>query len=229
MSGRGLKVCLFVMSSLHHLLGSAILVSLSLPLAILAVITTSLAFFILSIKVAIVQVELVAAFITSWISTTTTTSPVPTNAPPIISKTANATQNHYLGHFNVPRDTSLQPVTSPYRPPVKSESFASLLGNGGPARDFEGVGGWRPSNDGADDAVWLSLNSRLELPKDGSNHTKRHHNRSRSSQSISFRRSPESLPANSQTQTLDDAPPQLPTSELADVHAPKTAIPLPSS
>lgn len=42
----------------------------------------------------------------------------------------------------------------------------------GPARDYEGVGGWRLENPSDDDGLWTKINSRLELPAD---HVRRHH------------------------------------------------------
>ncbi|KAF2089694.1 hypothetical protein K490DRAFT_63829 [Saccharata proteae CBS 121410] len=55
--------------------------------------------------------------------------------------------------------------------PRKSPSLASLLAPSaaGPdadtaVRDFEGVGGWRDAGSPFDDAVWLGMNARLELP-----------------------------------------------------------------
>lgn len=73
---------------------------------------------------------------------------------------------------------------------TKSGSFASLTG-GGPNRDFEGVGGWRDPGSGDDEAIWIGMNSRLELPAAGAGAAaggpasadgesrRRHHRRSR--------------------------------------------------
>ena len=50
-------------------------------------------------------------------------------------------------------------------------------------RDYEGVGGWRVPGTADEDAIWTSLNSRLELPAtvDG---RRRNHHRSRTSGSL---------------------------------------------
>ena len=50
----------------------------------------------------------------------------------------------------------------------------------GVVRDFEGVGGWRTEDE---DAIWMSLNSRLELPA-MVDAPRRNHHRSRTSGSL---------------------------------------------
>ncbi|KAJ5052367.1 uncharacterized protein L3040_002118 [Drepanopeziza brunnea f. sp. 'multigermtubi'] len=56
-----------------------------------------------------------------------------------------------------------------------------------PARDYEGVGGWRLDNNPSDDdGLWTNINSRLELPADfGRRHSQQQqHQRSRSGGSV---------------------------------------------
>lgn len=70
--------------------------------------------------------------------------------------------------------------------PKNSESYASLLGAGvqGPARDYEGIGGWRDEAvDPAEEALWIGMNSRLELPAVVPERARRHHRRSYTGQS----------------------------------------------
>jgi hypothetical protein len=57
--------------------------------------------------------------------------------------------------------------------PVSSETVMGLSQSVGPARDYEGVGGWRlDKSSDDDDALWTGINSRLELPAE---HTRRHY------------------------------------------------------
>lgn len=45
----------------------------------------------------------------------------------------------------------------------KSQSSANLATTT-PLRDYEGVGGWRLQEDDEEEALWIGINSRLELP-----------------------------------------------------------------
>jgi hypothetical protein len=53
-----------------------------------------------------------------------------------------------------------------HRPHTKSDSLSSLLGTSEFTKDFEGVGGWRDPGDAKEEALWMGMNSRLELPAD---------------------------------------------------------------
>ena len=61
------------------------------------------------------------------------------------------------------------------RCPKKSESLASLNSTTGPDRDFEGVGGWKISDNSDNEAIWMKINSRLELPIQNCDRRRRHH------------------------------------------------------
>jgi len=72
----------------------------------------------------------------------------------------------------------------------------------GAARDFEGVGGWRIGDREDEEALWTSINSRLELPAEH----KRRHQRSHTSGSLPIvgmkgSRSPEELMNTSRTRS----------------------------
>jgi len=77
------------------------------------------------------------------------------------------------------------------RPPMKSDSYVTLLGAGAPDRDYEGVGGWRVEGDEPEEALWIGMNARLELPLPGGG--QRMHRRSLTGSSQRWTWSPEAL------------------------------------
>jgi len=173
-----------------QLLGPLLLLSLALPLALLATLTTTFAFLTLLLRVSIVYFEVGVALIHSRIST-----PATPTAPLIKLRTARtptSTSTHQLPQRRQPRrhnsTLSFQDLPTGHKTPTYTASFTSLLGSGGPTRDYEGVGGWRLSADGQDDALWMGINSRLELPATGVERQRRHQ-RTLSSQSQNFVRS----------------------------------------
>ncbi|KAL2352601.1 hypothetical protein BJ546DRAFT_215676 [Cryomyces antarcticus] len=177
------------MPSALHLLTTPFLLLFSLPLAVFAAFTTSLAFSTLLIRVSIVYVELGIALVQSAVQ-----APVTTNSPPPARPTA-PWRHKRRRSSNFSTASSQDPHATPAgrKPPTKSDSLASLLGAGGPTRDYEGVGGWRFAADGDEDALWMGMNSRLELPAAPSNYvTGRRHVRSLTSGSQRFQ-SPELL------------------------------------
>ncbi|KAI9669309.1 MAG: hypothetical protein M1831_000344 [Alyxoria varia] len=171
------------MASLLRPIGALALLWLSIPLGILAVFTTSLAFAALFLRVGIVYFELALAIISSWIFTTDTTTKTTASRRSFPSKPASpssrttATAQGRASSKRRRRNSGATAAASTTRVPTKSESFASLIGAGGPFRDFEGVGGWR-LGDGQDDAIWMGLNSRLELPALGKGEHYHHPRRS---------------------------------------------------
>jgi hypothetical protein len=46
----------------------------------------------------------------------------------------------------------------------KNNSLTALIGTSELTRDFEGVGGWRVPGDDDEEALWMGINSRLQLP-----------------------------------------------------------------
>ncbi|TKA69017.1 hypothetical protein B0A49_09963 [Cryomyces minteri] len=155
------------MPSALHLLTTPFLLLFSLPLAAFAAFTTSLAFSTLLIRVSIVYVELGIALVQSAVQ-----APATTKSPPPARPTAPPRHKRRRSS-NFSTASSQDPNATPAgrKPPTKSDSFASLLGAGGPTRDYEGVGGWRYTADGDEDALWMGMNSRLELPAAPSNYS----------------------------------------------------------
>ncbi|MCJ1370442.1 hypothetical protein MMC20_001655 [Loxospora ochrophaea] len=160
---------------------STLILLLSLPLLPLALLTSSLAFSALLLRVFLVYIELFLSILRTYFPFTST------------------------GPLHSSSSTTTAATTPTKKPPYshgvsKSRSFSSLAalstGTQTPAtgvvdRDFEGVGGWRfPSaasvgsrlsvgsrtsrsigayevDDEEDDALWTGINSRLELPAVG--------------------------------------------------------------
>ncbi|KAI9693255.1 MAG: hypothetical protein M1822_005251 [Bathelium mastoideum] len=198
-----------------HLATSALLFILAIPLTLFALLTTTLAFGTLLLRVSVVYVELGAALLHSWLFASNTPVTVlhhgPHPAPPTSS--AQATPSSLLRHggtnsgssssndkttrvrsHDLPSISSPNPsanalaTTTPATPRLtraaphhlrtKSGSAASLatFASTGPTRDYEGVGGWRLAGSGDEEALWMGINARLELPAGGSG-SRRHHQR----------------------------------------------------
>ncbi|KAF2136109.1 uncharacterized protein K452DRAFT_292691 [Aplosporella prunicola CBS 121167] len=138
-----------------HLLAPPALIALSIPLVLLATLTTTLALLTLLVRVSLVYLELGLALIHSWLSKSAT--PTKTAAAASARRgTGSSPQRHHRQHHQ-------------HHPPVKADSFVSLAHATSAAaardRDFEGLGGWRDTSlDSHDEASWVSMNARLELP-----------------------------------------------------------------
>ncbi|MCJ1286299.1 hypothetical protein MMC26_005644 [Xylographa opegraphella] len=121
----------------------------SVPLFIFAVITTSLAFSTLFLRVLIVYVELAVVVVHNHFS-----------LPPPPRKEASLSRKK-SGRSIAGSRSSSGSLTPKLPVPDSGIYPATPL-----ARDFEGVGGWRFPDDGDDDseALWTGMNARLELP-----------------------------------------------------------------
>ncbi|KAK5156137.1 hypothetical protein LTS14_005024 [Recurvomyces mirabilis] len=130
----------------------------SIPLVALSIATSVFAFWVLLIRVSIVYVELLAALLWSCIIPEPKYSGVEdfiaaeslTKSPDsIVARSRRASRSSAHSESTYPRlaGPSGSAVTLPE--PLRQ-------------RDYEGVGGWR--DEGEDDAIWLGMNSRLELP-----------------------------------------------------------------
>jgi hypothetical protein len=145
-----------------YLLAPPALILVSIPLVFFAILTSTIAFTTLLIRVSIVYFELALALLRSSLFTEP-------SKPLRQSHT-----HHHVPSSNTPRRrgstisiSSSQDFGHPGKhEPRKSESFASFLGAGvNTRRDYEGIGGWRDAGeDPADEALWIGMNSRLELP-----------------------------------------------------------------
>ena len=159
-------------SNLYHFFGLPLVLFISVPFAAAAALTTSLAFGVLFVRLLIVYIDLGIALIRGAMSSKSnanSSAPVANSSLPARSpvyEQVRARRRRSLASSGTPPHRSYVPKTS---------SYASLVGPGRD-RDYEGVGGWRLSVDDEDEALWLNLNSRLELPAPSS--PARRHNRS---------------------------------------------------
>lgn len=162
------------MSRSFSYFSAPVILLFSLPLAIFAVVTTTFAFWILFVRASVVYAELLAAFIQAY----------------LIPSSLSHKQQQQLRNYSIPVSPSATPG---YSPPsrrlsrsssvgsapgvflhgpghplhIKSRSTATLFSNdlnGVSNRDYEGVGGWRVQGDDEEEALWMGINSRLDLP-----------------------------------------------------------------
>lgn len=162
-----------------HIVLAPLLLLISLPLLTSAFITTSLAFSILFIRVALVYAELGAVLLQNYFSpphlTSTYSPPQAIKAPPK-SPLPRRTSERKSRRSSTGSGQSNGGSTTPRAPET---SGLGIYSGGGATRDFEGVGGWRVPNPGSEDedGLWTNMNSRLELPITG-DERQRHHRRS---------------------------------------------------
>ncbi|KAJ4287817.1 hypothetical protein N0V90_012521 [Kalmusia sp. IMI 367209] len=151
-----------------YLLGPPLLFLVSFPLAIFAVFTTTIALSLLTVRVSVVYFELGLALIHAYVFPEPA-KPIPKRAmpppssPPRFRRTSSSSQD-------------VAPAARLY---TKSGSSASLINVNqlASARDFEGVGGWRFYEGDEEEAIWMGMNKRLELPlalPPGRRHQRRH-------------------------------------------------------
>ena len=163
------------MPSLLNILLSPILLFISIPLSLFAAVTTTLAFFTLFFRALLVYAELGAVLIQNhfFSSRYGTEETLATRAT---SAVAQGKQPRHKSRRSSTGSGSNGGTTTP----KVAEMGFGISGGGATVRDFEGVGGWRIPGTDDEDAVWTSLNSRLELPAmvDGRRHN---HHRSRTS------------------------------------------------
>lgn len=137
----------------------------SIPLAIFAAITTTLACSILLFRVLLVYAELAVAVIPHYLLGLAT----PKQSLPHIKSFSNPAA--VPARRRKRRSSGGSGASGGSLTPVGSDVNIGLNQSIGPQRDFEGVGGWRLDVPSEDDSLWTSFNSRLELPAD---HVRRH-------------------------------------------------------
>jgi len=153
-----------------YLFGPVIIIVLSIPLALFAVVTTGLALTALTIRVSIVYIELALAVAQSWLYSKPHKKPL--DLQYVTTGGSSSPQRQRRPRSSIASSTaSSQDLTEPPKAPTKSDSWASLVGTQQENRDYEGVGGWRlTTDDGQDDELWIGMNSRLELPATAGGH-----------------------------------------------------------
>lgn len=157
------------MSGFFYFIISPLLLLVSIQLTIFATLTTTLAFSTLFFRALLVYAELAAALIQDQFSGHTpsksTTFSDKTIDEEKCSRRKSRRGSIVSGSSNGGSITPKAPETTGF----------GVYSGGGVSRDFEGVGGWRiPQSDGEDE-LWISLNSRLELPTVGDERRRNHH------------------------------------------------------
>lgn len=162
------------------------LVVVTMPIAILAGVTTSLAFTVLMCRVVVAYIELALNVVPQYLVGHPTpggySSLITSSSSPVASGQATPSPTHssraLAGRSSRRRRTSIASVTSvgsitsidDSNGTTKRSSFlrGGLSSSSGMDRDYEGVGGWRIDDRNDDD--WAQINSRLELPSERTHH-----------------------------------------------------------
>lgn len=133
---------------------------LTFPLAVLAGLTTVLAFAILLLRVCLVYVDFFVSFIPTYVFGRHTYSRRLREAKPspilITSPSLSSTSSYAVRRARHP--TAMSPTSVEAFTPATEHGF-DLMSTPGMDRDFEGLGGWR--ND--DDERWTNINSRFRF------------------------------------------------------------------
>ncbi|CAD6443572.1 ab8a0fce-e4dd-4953-a987-6bbafda54202-CDS [Sclerotinia trifoliorum] len=179
----------------------------TVPIAIFASITTTLAFCILCFRVVIVYIELALAVIPYYLCGPKDDIKVSQSKRAIYNPPTLASRRKKRRSSASSSQSATGSITPvPARILKGSESMLGLGQSVGITRDYEGVGGWRLDDSGSDDdALWTNMNSRLELP---ANHGRRHHQRSSTSSSLPS----EELKIRSPEATMNTSKARTPTS-----------------
>lgn len=215
---------------LSSVLLTTTILTLSIPLAFLAVITSGVAFLALFVRVMLVYIDLAAVLIRSYLFVRA--PPKPRHRRRKSSGNLHATQQQQQQrrrrHRSISQTSSLEQSVSKgdggEGDPPTTTTASGHLERPGSVRDFEGVGGWRFPGSEEDETQWTLLNSRLELP--AASERKRRHRRSLTSSSVPF---PPGAPARrekkhgSETSTLNtpgtaSIPPVTPPAADAGAH-----------
>ena len=169
------------MSKLSCVTLTPLLLLLSIPLTVFATLTTTLAVSTLFIRALIVYVELAAVLLQNQLLPGSASPPTFTHKQ-IKDESCGIAELYQKGiqRSSTANVSSYGGSTTPRAP--ESSGFG-LYGGEGPARDFEGVGGWKIPGPDDYDILWTSMNSRLVLPH-ATDGRRRNHHRSRTSCSL---------------------------------------------
>lgn len=169
---------LLQMGSLHvefnmwnplYAIAPLVLLLVSVPLAGFAIVTTSLAITLLSFRALVVYFQLGIALVGAWLSpplpkSSSRLSYSPSTPSPQRSSPVRQRRRRSSNGSNASQDTAVSATHA--RLHKKSGSLITLIGTSDMTRDFEGVGGWRVAGDEDEEALWMGINSRLQLPAD---------------------------------------------------------------
>lgn len=151
----------------------------SVPLAIFAVVTTSIGITLLSLRALIVYFQLATALVAATISPPSAKPPLPairytSRFSPEQTSPLRKHSHHGSDGSNASQDTITQ-TTKAKTLTRRSGSLTALVGTSDITQDFEGVGGWRVTEDDEQEALWMGGTPRRQTPVDGSG---RRHQRS---------------------------------------------------
>lgn len=142
----------------------SVLSLLTLPLALLAGLTTFLAFSVLLVRISLFYVDFLVSFLPTYIFGRHTYSrrlraakPSPILAPsPALSSTSPYARRRAR------RPSAASPISADAFTPAAAQHGLGLMATPGMDRDFEGLGGWR-DGEGDDDERWMNINSRFRI------------------------------------------------------------------
>lgn len=146
----------------------------TVPLAIFAGITTTLAFTVLIFRVILVYFDLALSLLPSYITGRPRYVSYASKSPSSASPSPSLTPTRRSASRRTRRPSTASAHSVGTITPISEAGGIGLFPSVGIDRDYEGVGGWRLGN-GNDDEVWTTINSRLELPD---RQYQRHHHRS---------------------------------------------------
>ncbi|KAF2245432.1 hypothetical protein BU26DRAFT_68463 [Trematosphaeria pertusa] len=193
-----------LLTSPLYLLGPPLLLLVSVPLAVFAFLTTTLAVSLLAVRVSVVYVELGVALLHAYLFPEPP-KPLPKRPPPPPSSPPRFRNRHGSAASSASSQDTAVPAARLHN---KAGSFANLYDTS-MTRDFEGVGGWREPGDDDEEALWMGMNSRLELPAAlPTRHQRRHTGESQrwSWSPEALRMSPMQSRSRTPTQTAQTAP-----------------------
>ncbi|POR34658.1 Uncharacterized protein TPAR_05146 [Tolypocladium paradoxum] len=155
------------------------LFAVTVPLAVFAGVTTTVAFSVLVFRVLVVYLDIALSLVPQYLASRKgrgrglsrsqrplhlrQRSPSPAgagaddNCPPTPTQHQQQLQPIYRGRRRRPSN-----ATSVVSAGSTSDMGLGLMPSVGPERDYEGVGGWRSGED--DDESWTTINSRFEYP-----------------------------------------------------------------
>ncbi|KAI9901592.1 hypothetical protein N3K66_003409 [Trichothecium roseum] len=143
---------------------------ITIPLAIFATFTTTIAFSLLIIRVLVVYLDIVLSFLPQ--SLRASSSRALHQNRQLLSHDAgfgaSPTSSSPLTRRSRRRRSSASLMSTGSLTPV-SERGLGLIPSVGAERDFEGVGGWRDDGDDADE-VWLAVNPRADMSERRNHH-----------------------------------------------------------
>ncbi|KAL5115139.1 hypothetical protein ACEQ8H_006975 [Pleosporales sp. CAS-2024a] len=149
-----------------------ILLAISIPLAILATFTTCIAIFVLFCRAFVVYIELTVALAGAWLDPNPPQKLPDARRSPSASSPvqANAPSRHRLFYrsnaSSVSSQETIVPASVPARLTISTAMTNPSVNTDDLPRDYEGVGGWRTAGSDDEEALWIGMNSRLQLPGD---------------------------------------------------------------